>query len=562
MKPTSNLFCSGSSADHCTGNPPTTPTPPAPTPTPPPPSPPPPIHESDSRLIAYLGNWQACPTTAQVEAYTHIVIAFAVSYTWNPTKNQCSSTCQISTPPICNNAPNDALLQQWQAAGKKIILSFGGAGMGGSWAGDNNDCWEQCYGREAQVTSQLVSIVNDLGLDGVDLDFEYHVTDEAVTFLNEVTTGLRNSLPAGSEITHAPMDSDVIPGRPYYEQVLKETGHHLDFLMPQYYNGYTRPAIDGVGGPAVAGSRSALSDYSSIVDNIFNGDPRRMVFGFCISACTGTGSNANADEASTVMTDLAQTYPCNGGAFFWVAADDGGGSWSSPVGNTINALAATGCSNVFEPTTPMPTKSPTLAPTPNPTPQNEPVTSPPSRSPTPQPTPQPTPTSNPPGPSSPMCCEPGSNKLKAYNGCAQYYRCSWGQVQSNLIGPSSNDVLFDESIQNWNWPANFECYVDPCGGPTTPMPTKSPTLAPTPNPTPQNEPVTPEEPCCPSGFTGHKAWNDCLQYYHCDNGRVKGGILNCPIGTMLDENIGNFQWKDQMTCTIGSCGGRRLRGGA
>ena len=121
-------------------------------------------------MIAYLGNWRECPTAEQVAQYTHIVIAFAVSYTWNPSKNQCSQTCQIADPPICNNSPNPGLVQQWQAAGKKVILSFGGAGMGGSWASDNNDCWEYCYGREAQVTNRLVEIVKHCRDEEKDMD--------------------------------------------------------------------------------------------------------------------------------------------------------------------------------------------------------------------------------------------------------------------------------------------------------------------------------------------------------------------------------------------------------
>jgi len=343
--------------------------------------------------------------------------------------------------------------------------------MGGSWDSDINDCWENCYGRESQVTNQLVKIVSDMGLDGVDLDFEYDVTPKAVTFLNEVTTGLRNNLPAGSEITHAPMDPDIMPNKPYYEQVLKVTGHQLDFLMPQYYNGYTRPVIDGIGGTG-SGSVSALSHYTTIVDNIFGGDPNRMVFGFCISDCGGTGSNANGLQASKIMTDLALTYPCNGGAYFWVAEHDTAGSWSSYVGSTINDLASTGC--FHPPTTPQPTISPTPKPipapttpvTPVPTPKitQAPTTAPRTSAPVRQPNPDP----------SPMCCEPNENKLKAYNECTQYYTCSWGKVLPNLVGPLDNGALFDESFGNWNWPSNFVCYVDSCerfSPPPTPQPT-------------------------------------------------------------------------------------------
>jgi hypothetical protein len=324
----------------------------------------------DSRLIAYLGNWQGCPSTEQIAQYTHIVIAFAVSYTWSASKNVCSQACDIATPPVCNNADHAELIQEWRAQGKKVILSFGGAGMGGSWSGDVNDCWEYCFGREAQVVSRLTEIVNAMGIDGVDIDYEYFYQDsqngsgfsrgqEAQTFLKEVTTGLRASLHTGAEITHAPMDPDAMPGSAYYD-VLVEVASSLDFLMPQYYNGFTRPALDGIDGTG-AGTVSALSHYRNLVDNMFGGDATKVVFGFCISDCTGTSSTATAAQASKVMTDLNTQYGCNGGAFFWVINDDTGGQWSSSVRNVIRPYE--GCSN--SPTTaisPAPASTPTTAP--------------------------------------------------------------------------------------------------------------------------------------------------------------------------------------------------------
>ena len=241
--------------------------------------------------------------------------------------------------------------------------------MGGSWASDVNDCWEACYGRETQVVNRLTEIVNNMGLDGVDLDFEYHITDKAVKFLNDVTTGLKNSLPVGSEITHAPMDSDIVPGKPYYDDVLKVTGSLLDFLMPQYYNGITRPVIDGIAGTGT-GSMSALSHYNTIVDNIYGGDPTRMVFGFCISACGGTGSNADGQQALTVMNDLNVEHPCNGGAFFWVVENDQGASWSSLVSTGINSDGCSTTPTIPSPTSPSPL---TIAPAPISVPSPSPV---------------------------------------------------------------------------------------------------------------------------------------------------------------------------------------------
>jgi chitinase len=93
-------------------------------------------HGEDSRLIAYVGNWQQCPTDDQVDAYSHIVIAFAVSYTWTPEQNNCNQQCQVpSSLPTCENQARPDLIQKWRNMGKKVIVSFGGAGMGGSWSG-------------------------------------------------------------------------------------------------------------------------------------------------------------------------------------------------------------------------------------------------------------------------------------------------------------------------------------------------------------------------------------------------------------------------------------------
>ena len=297
---------------------------------------PPPEADEHSRLVAYLGNWQSCPTPEQYDQYTHIVIAFAVSYTWNPGKNSCSASCDIATPPVCNDAPNPGLIQEWKNAGKKVLLSFGGAGMGGSWAGDANDCWEYCFGKEDHVVDQLVDIVSDMDLDGVDLDYEYFYEDdqnylgfskglEAQQFLSLVTTGLRQKLPTDSILAHAPMDLDLVPGSAYYD-ILKNHAHEIDFLMPQYYNGITRPGSDfGV----------ALDHYTVLVEEIFGGDPTKVVFGFCISDCSGTGSNLDGSQSALVMDQLQSTYSCNGGAFFWVVEHDIAGTWSTTVSEAI-----------------------------------------------------------------------------------------------------------------------------------------------------------------------------------------------------------------------------------
>ena len=269
------------------------------------------------------------------------MIGFAVSYEFRPGGNRCSPTCDIATPPICNNSPNPDLIQEWKAAGKEVLISFGGAGMGGSWiGGDINDCWEDCYGREEQVTDRLVEIVEELDIDGVDIDYEYFYEDnqvgsrftkgsEAQNFLEQVTIGLREKLPEGSTVAHVPMDIDLTPDTAYYQLLQRLAANStIDFLMPQYYNGITRPATDFDG---------ALSHFDTIVQDMFEGDASKVVFGFCISDCGATGSNINGAQAALVMNQLQNSYPCNGGAFFWNSQRDTGGEWSAAVQEALES---------------------------------------------------------------------------------------------------------------------------------------------------------------------------------------------------------------------------------
>ena len=415
----------------------------------------------DSSLIAYLGNWQSCPTLEQTSHYTHIVIAFAVTYTWNPVKNQCRSDCSIGSPvPICGNQVRQDLVDSWRQAGKKVILSFGGAGMGGSWAGDVNDCWDYCYGKEDSVISQLDTIVRTQNFDGVDIDFEYfYERPEAQHFLKTITTGLRNTLPEGSIVTHAPMDPDLLQETEYY-QLLKEVASSLDFIMPQYYNGYTRPALDGIDGTG-SGSISAISHYRNLVDDMFDGDFTKVIFGFCISDCSQTGSNANAIQASDVMKSLRNYYPCNGGAFFWVADHDTSGSWSQIVGQEI--FPYSGCSNNGPTTSPMPTKSPTLPkPTANPTlapthaivPTNSPTLPKLTANPTPVPTYANAPTNSPVDAGS--CPSNYTGKI-ATSDCTGFFDCMDGSLVNETPQSCPSSLLFNEETQQCDWSYNVQC---------------------------------------------------------------------------------------------------------
>jgi len=72
----------------------------------------------------------------------------------------------------------------------------------------------------------------------------------------------------------APMDSDLLPTSKYFE-ILHQHRADLDFLMPQFYNGVTRPAVDGVDGTG-AGALSAASMFDSLSNELFDSEPNKV----------------------------------------------------------------------------------------------------------------------------------------------------------------------------------------------------------------------------------------------------------------------------------------------
>jgi GH18 family chitinase len=115
--------------------------------------------------------------------------------------------------------------------------------------GDPNNCWDYCFGKEEQLATNLVTIINNQKFDGIDIDYEYcydiagtqsgrcpqrsslYTDVKAQTFLNDLTSKLRVKLDALQltngynrghyEVTHAPMDSDLTPSTSKFFQILK-----------------------------------------------------------------------------------------------------------------------------------------------------------------------------------------------------------------------------------------------------------------------------------------------------------------------------------------------------
>eukprot|EP00941_MAST-03F_sp_MAST-3F-sp1_P005368 g5368.t1 len=446
----------------------------------------------EKRMIAYVENWKPCPTASQMNNYTHVLVSFAVTYTWSPNGNNCSDTCTIGSVPICSGG-SDAKIKEWQDAGKKVILSFGGAGMGGSWnSAPYNNCWEDCFDKTDSLVTQLKNIVTTKNFDGVDIDYEYfldgrrnHPTGAStvngtpaatqIKFLTDLTTKLKSELP-NKLVTHAPMDGDIIKGEPYYN-LLKATASSLDFLMPQYYNGPYRPAN------SLSDLDGAKEHMKNLVDDVFGGDQDKVVFGFCNGDCSGNNSDTTSNGAVSVMKKVQEFFPNNGGTFFWAASDDTNGTWSTPVLDYFQTL---NCPDTY--------KTTALGSSPSPTPSS---------------------------PSSPSSPSPVSGTATS--------RCGkdWSTANSTCGVPCPSNT-------NKECTAPETCYANlatvqncsnssPNPSPSTPSPSPTPS---TPNPSPSPSP-SPASNCvaCWPGSTGpcQKSDTACFQ---------KNSLGQCPAGTV------------------------------
>lgn len=278
----------------------------------------PPPTPGSKKMIAFLQNWLPCPADSQVANYDELLISFAVTYTWAEPKNDCDVNCNLKPLLICENAPQWDKVRTWQAAGTKVLVSLGGAGMGGSWVGAVNDCWEYCLDKVDHLVSQVKQLVTDHDLDGVDLDYEYLVDGKQYqTFLKDLTVKLKQQMP-DKTMSQTPLDWHLDENDAYYN-VVKDVGQSIDLLMPQYYNGYIPATVEGV-------TTGVVPHFRKLVNEVYGGDASRVLHGFCVRDCTSF--NVNGQQALQNFKKLEESFPDAGGAFFWGSSDDVGNSWS------------------------------------------------------------------------------------------------------------------------------------------------------------------------------------------------------------------------------------------
>ncbi len=252
--------------------------------------------EATPRYVIYY-NSEASPAGKLIGLpYSHVILSFVTL-----PANGAQGLSLVVDPRL--DAPLK-IVERLQADGKKVLISFGGGDM-------KLEAYRPAVGHEAELADELSAFVQKHGLDGIDLDFEAtgalrHPRQDGAfdgkAFLIALTKALRQSLPAGKLITHAPQAPYLDPNwhkGPYIE-ILKEAGAQIDWITVQYYN---NPDFDLPVGPHLVGAASDPfpASYSGIVGGGpgFAWPPEKTLVGLPVYAADA----ANGHQPPKIVQD-------------------------------------------------------------------------------------------------------------------------------------------------------------------------------------------------------------------------------------------------------------------
>lgn len=284
-----------------------------------------------SRLVLYYNSAHTPLGTLAQTPITHVILAFLVP-------GEAAATQVGPSGNLAAVWPDVAAVQ---AAGKKVLISFGGGTA-------THAAYAQLAADVPGLAGQIADFVAERGLDGVDLDFEDTAGFESgssydgVAFLVALTRALAAALPAGRNlITHAPQPPYLSPhflGGPYLK-VLEQAGDAISWINLQYYNnqGFDDPGqITGLAGTpfvsSVTGLAQGVGGVAWPVAKTVIGKPVAQIDAH-------TGYLPVDDLVSQVVAPLVATYGAAevGGVMGWQYAQDAAeqGAWHDALASAL-----------------------------------------------------------------------------------------------------------------------------------------------------------------------------------------------------------------------------------
>jgi len=123
-----------------------------------------------ARVVAYFPTWDGNVNNIQYSKLTHIIYAFAL-----PT-----GSGGLTNIPMSGDARLTSLVSQAHAAGVKVLISVDG------WNSTNDSIFRQMSSSSITRTAfvnNVVTFIDNYGLDGVDIDWEFpNTTTESADF--------------------------------------------------------------------------------------------------------------------------------------------------------------------------------------------------------------------------------------------------------------------------------------------------------------------------------------------------------------------------------------------
>jgi chitinase len=292
---------------------------------------------TEPKLVLYFNSNRVPLAHAADRALTHLNFAFLVPNAANPLALEISGNI---TPAML------AAIPTLQAAGKKVMISFGGGTA-------TTAQYRAMVGNEAAVAAAIADVVRRHGFDGVDMDYEDSgalmraAPYDGVAFATALTTALFAALRAlgGTPklITHAPQPPYMAgphqsAGRNCYTRIWNNCLGRIDWLNMQYYNnpGFNDP------NQAVAHYRLLTTgwDAAGEVAALIGLTPAQLVMGKPVGPRDAGSGYLAADRIAAEIVAPLVAQPGIGGVMGWQYASDPDGDWSTAMASALGMAGA------------------------------------------------------------------------------------------------------------------------------------------------------------------------------------------------------------------------------
>ena len=263
--------------------------------------------------------------------YTDVILGFLIP---DPTVTKLIADGGAFTDAVQSD------IQTLQAAGKNVLISVGGEvnNADPTWTGWTSTKYATCAENVPGLVSQIVYWVGNLGVNGVDIDFEdsdAFVEDgsggfvagyNGIQFLSDLTSELYQNLPPGSVITHAPQIPywDVRYHSAPYCQINGQAGQYIMWYNTQFYNNSTYDRNDA----------TKVSWYLMTAKGI---PSTKLLMGVSIDPSADEGAISPddiGDMTQNVIMPL-QAQVDLGGVMTWQFAYDNGGAWGTGIATAL-----------------------------------------------------------------------------------------------------------------------------------------------------------------------------------------------------------------------------------